>query len=93
MGDLLSSGGILACLEFPLYKDPGLSGPPWGVKGVYWDLLVRGGDGLVERVPTLEDSHDSDQNTGQFERILRVRPHRTYEIGKGTDMLSVYVRK
>lgn len=47
MADLLSPNGTLVCLEFPLYKDPKLPGPPWGLNGVYWNLLVQGGTGIV----------------------------------------------
>ncbi|KAL2843194.1 S-adenosyl-L-methionine-dependent methyltransferase [Aspergillus pseudodeflectus] len=76
MKGLLRPGGLLVCLEFPMYKDPGLPGPPWGVNGVHWELLAGG-----------------DSGTGAFTRKLYVQPERTYEVGKGTDMISVYERK
>ncbi|KAL2013919.1 hypothetical protein VTN00DRAFT_1444 [Thermoascus crustaceus] len=93
MADLLRSGGLLVCLEFPMYKDPTLPGPPWGLKGVHWDLLARGGDGTANIDMEAESKADDDKLGGQFERILYVKPPRSYESGKGTDMLSVYVRK
>lgn len=99
MADLLRSGGLLVCLEFPMYKDPTLPGPPWGLKGVHWDLLARGGDGIIANIGTEAEStagtqeEEADQFRGQFERILYMKPPRSYESGKGTDMLSVYVRK
>jgi len=94
MADLLDSGGLLVCLEFPLYKDPKLPGPPWGLKGVYWDLLGRGGNGLLGEVA---DAGDQDAETrsgeGQFKRVVSVKPERSYESGRGTDMLSVWAKK
>lgn len=94
MADLLSPGGQVICLEFPLYKDPKLPGPPWGLRGVYWNLLAQGGNGLVEDSMETEglDSTESP-GEGQFTRILYFKPQRSYEIGRGTDMMSVYVRK
>ncbi|KAK9367939.1 S-adenosyl-L-methionine-dependent methyltransferase [Lipomyces kononenkoae] len=93
MSELLGSGGQLVCLEFPLYKDPALPGPPWGLKGVHWDLLSRGGNGIdhigegdaIEDEPTLQN--------GKFIRTIYVNPPRSYPNGRGTDMLSVYSRK
>lgn len=95
MSDLLPSGGLLVCLEFPMYKDPTLPGPPWGLKGVHWDLLSRGGDGIANIVGIESESMGGGGGTGggQFERILYVKPRRSYEQGKGMDMLSVCVRK
>ncbi|KKK13452.1 hypothetical protein ARAM_000911 [Aspergillus rambellii] len=75
MARLLPSGGLLVCLEFPMYKDPALPGPPWGVKGAHWALLA-GEDGQ-----------------GMFTRKVYVQPARTYAVGQGTDMISVYERK
>lgn len=76
MAELIKPGGKLVCLEFPMYKDPKLPGPPWGVNGVHWELLA-GGDG----------------GNGMFTRRVYYKPERTYEVGKGTDMISVYERK
>lgn len=90
MADLLSPTGMLVCLEFPLYKDPKLPGPPWGLNGVYWNLLAEGGDGFVLNE---SDGGGKGQERGQFQRMLYVKPTRSYENGRGTDMLSVYIKK
>ncbi|KAL4987122.1 S-adenosyl-L-methionine-dependent methyltransferase [Aspergillus falconensis] len=76
MAELLRPGGMLVCLEFPMYKDPTLPGPPWGVNGVHWELLAGG-----------------DAGQGEFNRRAYVQPERTFEVGRGTDMISVYQRK
>ncbi|KAL4910300.1 hypothetical protein BDW74DRAFT_173758 [Aspergillus multicolor] len=76
MAELLRPGGMLICLEFPMYKDPALPGPPWGVNGVHWELLAGGDAGI-----------------GRFTRRVYLKPERTFEVGRGTDMLSVWERK
>jgi len=90
MGDLLKPDGMLVCLEFPLYKDPELPGPPWGLTGVHWDLLARGGNGLLKHSVREESSAGLE---GQFLRVLHIKPEVSYENGKGTDMLSVWRKK
>lgn len=92
---VLKPGGLLICLEFPMYKDPQAPGPPWGLKGVHWDVLALGGNGVV----TGEVGDDGKEKAvsvpeqGEFRRILYVKPERSYEVAKGTDMVSVYERK
>lgn len=90
MVDLLSPTGMLVCLEFPLYKNPTLTGPPWGLNGVYWNLLVEGGTGIVS-----EDGVGAGNGLreGQFSRLLHIKPARSYEYGRGMDMLGIYVKK
>ncbi|KAL2834213.1 S-adenosyl-L-methionine-dependent methyltransferase [Aspergillus cavernicola] len=73
MAELIRPGGLLVCLEFPMYKDPQLPGPPWGVNGAHWELLA-------------------EENGGGFRRVLYVKPKRTFEVGTGTDMVSVWER-
>ena len=90
MADLLAPSGWLVCLEFPLFKDPKMLGPPWGLKGVHWDLLAEGGDGIIGG-DVGEDA--KGEGKGAFERLLYLKPERSYANGKGTDMLSVYVKK
>lgn len=90
MADFLAPTRVLVCLEFPMYKDPKLPGPPWDLNGVHWNLLADGGDGSVSDEG---DSGSKDQERGQFRRILYERPARSYGNGKGTDMLSVYVKR
>jgi len=90
MAELVKPGGFLFCLEFPLWKSNALPGPPWGLQGVYWNLLANGEDGLVDS----ENSGASDdRNKGKFERVQYIKPSRSYKQGRGTDMLSVWRRK
>jgi len=73
-----------------MYKDPRAPGPPWGLRGVHYDLLSRGGDGWVSGDA---EEAEGESSNGEFTRKLYFQPERTYEMGMGTDMLSVYVRK
>ncbi|KXX82479.1 putative thiol methyltransferase 2 [Madurella mycetomatis] len=88
MRELLRPTGLLVCLEFPLYKDLTAPGPPWGLLGVHWNLLAEGGDGKVDGSAT-----ETDSGRGPFERVAYIKPPRSYEIGRGTDMLSVWTPK
>lgn len=88
MADLLVPEGLLICLEFPLYKDLSLPGPPWPLRGVYWNLLSEGGDEIVH-----SSMPEQNAKKGKFERKWYIKPERSYESGKGTDMLSIYARK
>lgn len=87
MHELLSPYGVLICLEFPLYKGLTLPGPPWGLKGVYWNLLAVGGDGIIHE-PGEEE--EIGKEGGPFRRALYFKPPKSYDIGKGTDMMSVW---
>ncbi|KAK4109173.1 S-adenosyl-L-methionine-dependent methyltransferase [Canariomyces notabilis] len=90
MKELLRPSGLLVCLEFPLYKDLTAPGPPWGLQGVHWNLLAEGGDGIVDQqTSTLATTGGQ----GSFKRILYIKPERSYEVGRGTDMLSVWTLK
>ena len=62
-------------------------GPPWGLKGVYWNLLAEGGDGinLVQEAPL--------PLIGNFERIRYIDAQKSHKEGRGTDMLSIWRRK
>lgn len=93
MGELLAPSGVLVCLEFPLYKDLKLPGPPWGLReGVYWDLLAGGGNGMIEDEEVAKAATQGPAG-GVFERVQYVKPPRSYEVAKGTDMLSVWTLK
>lgn len=85
MHELLGPEGVLICLEFPLYKDLKLPGPPWGLKGVHWNLLAEGGDGMIE-----ESQQKEEDGSGAFKRLAYIKPERTYEVSQGTDRLSVW---
>ncbi|OKP00315.1 hypothetical protein PENSUB_7772 [Penicillium subrubescens] len=95
MARVTKPGGLLVCLEFPLYKDPKLPGPPWGLKGVHWNLLAEGGDGIItgEVGEGGKERKVASSEVGDFRRVLYVKPARSYEVAKGTDMVSVYVHK
>lgn len=88
MADLLFSGGLLVCLEFPLFKELSHPGPPWPLQGVHWNLLADGGDGIL-----YPPKRDQQVGRGSFERKWYIKPERSYESGQGTDMLSIYARK
>ena len=95
MFDVLHPAGLLICLEFPLYKDPTIRGPPWGVsEDVYRDVLACGGSGVVHESASQEcQGRTSLDQKGHFNRVLRIKPERSHVAGKGTDMLSVWIRK
>ncbi|KAM5341929.1 hypothetical protein ACJ41O_014960 [Fusarium nematophilum] len=88
MSELLNPNGILVCLEFPLYKDINEAGPPWGLGGVYWNILAQGGNGL-----RIEHGEEADISHGAFRRVLYFKPPRSYAAGRGTDMVSVWMLK
>ncbi|KAI8959054.1 S-adenosyl-L-methionine-dependent methyltransferase [Daldinia sp. FL1419] len=90
MYELLSIAGILACLEFPLYKDLRALGPPWGLRGVYWNILAEGGDGIIHENST---GQQAKRLEGMFQRLDYFKPSRSYENGRGTDMFSVWKLK
>lgn len=71
-----------------MWKDPKLAGPPWGLNGVHWNLLAEGENGIIGGGENVRGSKE-----GLFTRLLYVKPARSYESGRGTDMLSVYVKK
>lgn len=90
MSELLAPSGVLVCLEFPLYKGLQHPGPPWGLReGIYWDVLAAGGDGLI-RDEEAARAATRVADGGAFERIAYLKPARSYEIAKGTDMVSVW---
>ena len=87
MQELLKPGGLLICLEFPMGKHLDVEGPPWGMRGVYWDILARREDGMKK------DPKEMPGNAGSFDRILHFKPERSFEGEVGEDMLSVWKRK
>ena len=46
---LAKSTGLLICLEYPLFKDLRIAGPPWGLRSEIYDELLSGEFELVER--------------------------------------------
>ncbi len=89
MAELVQPGKFLVCLEFPLWKDNELPGPPWGMSGVYWNLLAEGGDGLSTSI----GGGDAGEGKGAFDRVQYLKPATSYPQGRGTDMISVWRRK
>ncbi|KAL2128460.1 hypothetical protein VTI74DRAFT_9173 [Chaetomium olivicolor] len=94
MNELLAPSGVLVCLEFPLYKDLKLPGPPWGLReGIYCNLLAAGGNGMIEEEEEAAKAAIEIRGDGPFERIAHFKPARTYEIGEDTDMLGIWKLK
>ncbi|KAF2654466.1 thiol methyltransferase [Lophiostoma macrostomum CBS 122681] len=85
MSELLAPDGILVCLEFPMYKNLKAAGPPWGLNGVHWDLLAEGNSGVID-----EPGDKGEGKGGQFERLSKFKPERSYEAGRDSDMVSVW---
>lgn len=82
MKGLLKPGGLLICLEFPLYKDPATGGPPFGLTSeVYRGLLGTAGSG------------DAGGNDVVLERIVHEKPKRFHAISKETDMITVWKKQ
>jgi hypothetical protein len=87
MSQLLSPAGRLICLEFPMWKPLTAQGPPWGLNGVYWNILAEGGTGLVNDAGTLAKLNGE---TGAFERVAYWKPPVSFEQSRGEDMISVW---
>ncbi|KAB8212057.1 hypothetical protein BDV34DRAFT_208535 [Aspergillus parasiticus] len=87
MSQVVAPDGVLVCLEFPMYKDPTQPGPPWGLNGVHWDLLARGGDG-IKNIGEEAEVDQVDQLPGRFRRLQYHKPARSYDAGRGADMLN-----
>ncbi|RKK06685.1 hypothetical protein BFJ68_g17884 [Fusarium oxysporum] len=86
---LLAPKGVLVCLEFPLHKPLDAPGPPWGLSGVYWDLLAEGGHGMLQK-----ENEKTGDGRGLFQRVEYFKPCRNHEqFGGGTDMMSVWAWK
>ncbi|KAF1935895.1 S-adenosyl-L-methionine-dependent methyltransferase, partial [Clathrospora elynae] len=87
---LLSPTGVLVCLEFPMWKPLKAKGPPWGLKGVHWNILFDGGDGLEEK---LEIIIWNAKGQGAFERVVYWKPPESFEQSRGEDMISIWKLK
>jgi hypothetical protein len=89
MSNLLSPTGKLICLEFPLYKEASLGGPPFALREEsYLQHLSWPGDKLDYKdgyvVP--KEGH----NEASLVRVDRWFPKRTHKAGEGTDHISVW---
>lgn len=92
MSKLLSPNGRLVCLEFPTYKDPALGGPPWALPPpVYEGHLGRPGQELpYDEKGAIVPDRENLVVKGGLERVEHFMPERTFEVGKGTDHISVW---
>lgn len=92
MSELLAPGGSLICLEFPLAKSPKAGGPPHGLSSELYVQLFKqpgeemkyGDDGHVA-----PDGRALDEKAGLV-RVAHWSPVRTHQVGKGTDMVSIW---
>lgn len=95
--ELLAPEGRLVCVEFPTYKPPSTSGPPWALPPkVYMAHLPRPG----QEVPYAEDGELLDAKLGEpskngLVRVEHFQPTRTHQIGynvegKVTDWIGVW---
>lgn len=98
MSKLLSPTGRLVCIEFPTYKDPKDGGPPWALPPeVYEAHLSKPGQEIPydeDGRPVMERKEDGELVLGEgaLERVAHFKPERTFEIGRGTDWISVWRR-
>ena len=95
MSKLLSPSGRLVCIEFPTYKDPADGGPPFALPPeVYEAHLSRPGEELpYDEKGRVETSKVRGVNEKGLEKFVHFQPERTFEIGKGTDWISVWRRR
>ena len=92
MSKLLSPTGRLVCIEFPTYKDPADGGPPWALPPeVYEAHLSKPGVEIPydDKGRVVLDK-DGDHTEGGLVRVAHFQPERTFEVGKGTDWVSVW---
>ncbi|KAF2854117.1 thiol methyltransferas-like protein [Plenodomus tracheiphilus IPT5] len=87
MSQLLAPTGVLVCLEFPMWKPLKAPGPPWGLKGVYENLLADGGDGTIDASGRLTKG---SPGKGALQRIAYWSPPESFEQSRGEDMISVW---
>jgi len=93
---LLAQEGKLVCLEFPLYKDPKIGGPPFGMNAeAYVAHLSRPGEVLKYDEKGYPEGTEEEFVKGRngekgLERVERWKAVRTHKIGEGTDHVSVW---
>jgi hypothetical protein len=95
--ELLAPEGRVVCVEFPTYKLPSTSGPPWALPPkIYIAHLARPGNELLygEDGELLERQLSEPSKSG-LQRIEHFQPKRTHQIGynsggKVTDWVSVW---
>ena len=70
-----------------MWKPLTAPGPPYGLNGVYWNILAEGGTGVVDYAGSLSRT---DGDVGAFERTAYWKPPISFEQGRGEDMISVW---
>ena len=92
MSQLLSPGGALICLEYPLGKDPKSGGPPHGLESeLYEQLLAKPGKEVNYNLSghVCED-RSGDKADNALVRFEHWKPERTLDSQKGKVMMSVW---
>ena len=95
MVSLLAPGGTLICLEFPLYKELSVGGPPFGLQAeVYEAALQHPGAEIVydDKSKVVLDKSSGSHLDG-LQKLARWKPAKTHEIGEGTDHVSMWKKK
>ena len=92
MSELLAPNGCLICLEGPLAKPPKAGGPPHGLSSdLYVQLFQQPGRDVnyAEDGYVMPDERPLDHLSGLV-RVAHWSPSRTYQLGTGTDMVSIW---
>jgi hypothetical protein len=96
MVSLLSSDGILVCLEFPTHKPAVSQGPPWSLPPtVHLELLKRPGEDIEYDSEGVVVATQREEGEGSLRRVAHWTPKRTHDVAviKGVvrDCVSVWV--
>jgi hypothetical protein len=92
ISELLAPNGSLICLESPLAKPPNAGGPPHGLSSeLYMQLFKQPGRDVsyAEDGYVVSDERSLDHVFGLV-RVAHWSPARTHQVGKGTDMMSIW---
>lgn len=71
-----------------MWKPLTAPGPPWGLNGVHWNILVAGGTGVVDGAGGFTTTLDG--KPGAFDRLVYWKPPQSFEQSRGEDMISVW---
>ena len=96
MAKLLSPEGRLVCIEFPTYKDPAEGGPPWALPPEVYEAHLskpRKGIPYDDNGKVILDNGAGEVDKEGLIRVAHFKPERTFEVGKGTDWISVWRRR
>jgi methyl halide transferase len=93
MSELLAPGGHLICLEFPLFKEPKIGGPPHGVtKELFDELLSRPGEEVAYDEHGYVKTSSEGGRSNALAPVDRWKAERTHPAGAGKDHISVWRR-